>query len=147
MCATSAIPDMSVASVRAALTNMRRQHSLASETNPIWTHTPLTEDRNMGEFATDFSMGHHLKRHSKSHTKKKVMHDAVHGQPDQAMGGKALQGPKGTPESPFPFNQGWAPKTDAGRAAMAARDAGVLGPPVALERFTSRWDTDTTFFK
>lgn len=57
MCATSAIPDMSVASVRAALTNMRRQHSLASETNPIWTHTPLTEDRNMGSSRQTFPWG------------------------------------------------------------------------------------------
>lgn len=63
---TSAISDMSVADVRKALSNMRKEWQRHSYVNPFFPSKMLTEDMTISEFAFKFIMGHHAKRHAKS---------------------------------------------------------------------------------
>ena len=63
---TSAISNMSVADVRKALANMRKDWAKHSCVQPFFTSAKLTEELSVSEFAFKFVMGHHHKRHSKS---------------------------------------------------------------------------------
>jgi hypothetical protein len=66
---TSAINNMSVADVRKALSNMRREWSKHSCVQPFYPSKMLTEDMTIAEFSFKFVMGHHAKRHAKNSEK------------------------------------------------------------------------------
>lgn len=63
---TSAISDMSVADVRKALSNIRKEWQRHSYVHPFFPSKKLTDDMTISEFAFKFVMGHHAKRHAKS---------------------------------------------------------------------------------
>ena len=62
---TSAIQEMSVADVRKALANMRKEWSKHSSVHPFFPSKHLTHELTIAEFAFRFVMGHHEKRHHK----------------------------------------------------------------------------------
>ena len=63
---TSAISDMSVADVRKALSNMRKEWQKHNSVQPFFPSKALTNDLTISEFAFKFVMGHHAKRHAKN---------------------------------------------------------------------------------
>lgn len=62
---TSAINDMSVADVRKALANMRKEWQKHNYVQPFFPSKYITDDLTISEFAFKFVMGHHAKRHAK----------------------------------------------------------------------------------
>jgi hypothetical protein len=62
---TSAIENMSVAQVRKALSQMRKDWSSHSSIQPFYPSTVLVDDMSVSCFAFKFVMGHHSKRHTK----------------------------------------------------------------------------------
>ena len=62
---TSAINNMSVADVRKALSNMRKEWTKHSVVHPFFPSYYVTEELTISEFAFKFVMGHHAKRHAK----------------------------------------------------------------------------------
>jgi hypothetical protein len=62
---TSAINNMSVADVRKALSNMRKEWTKHSVVHPFFPSYHVTEELTISEFAFKFVMGHHAKRHAK----------------------------------------------------------------------------------
>lgn len=63
---TSAIDGISVAEVRRGLDNMRRLWKTRSDSQPFFLSEMLFNGMNVQEFAFQFVMGHHHKRHNKS---------------------------------------------------------------------------------
>jgi len=61
------VDRMTVADIRKALSKLRRDWSDHSQIHPIYTSTTLTHDMSMSEFCFRFVMGHHAKRHQKTH--------------------------------------------------------------------------------
>jgi hypothetical protein len=109
---TSAIPGLSVAKVRRALFRMRKAWAVATPNNPIFLCDVLIQpDMTIGQFATRFVYGHHMKRHQKSLHLRAIMRKV---RTDKgALCAPALEpagvpGPKGTgPDDAFPFTPGW----------------------------------------
>lgn len=60
------IEDMSVAEVRKALAQMRKEWSQHSVMRPFFPCKVLIKDISTSEFAFQFVMGHHHKRHQKN---------------------------------------------------------------------------------
>lgn len=63
---TSAIHEMSVADVRKALSNMRKEWQKHNYVQPFFPSKQLTDNMSVSEFAFKFVMGHHAKRHAKN---------------------------------------------------------------------------------
>ena len=61
----SAIPNISVASVRKALAVMRELWDKNEPNNPIYLCSKVHEDMSLEEFSFKFILGHHVKRTSK----------------------------------------------------------------------------------
>ena len=71
---TSAIPDMSVTEVRRALDSIRKRWATRADAAhpPFVISAPMdcgSRDLRMDEFAFEFILGHHRKRHAKSKSK------------------------------------------------------------------------------
>lgn len=64
--ATSAIPGMEIAETRKALGILRAREEAQTEARPLFLSSPLTERYTVSQFALEFVMGHHNKRHGKS---------------------------------------------------------------------------------
>ena len=64
---TSAIDDMSVAEVRKALSQMRKEWGAHSIVQPFFPSKLLVNDLTISDFAFRFVMGHHSKRHQTQH--------------------------------------------------------------------------------
>ena len=63
---SSAIEGMSVAEVRRGLDIMRKKWK-HRETHPFYICDPIFNTMTLQEFGYNFVMGHHHKRHNKSH--------------------------------------------------------------------------------
>lgn len=64
------IEDMSVAEVRKALSQMRKEWNQHSVMKPFYPCKTLINNLSTSEFAFQFVMGHHHKRHQKINTTK-----------------------------------------------------------------------------
>lgn len=64
------IEDMSVAEVRKALSQMRKEWNRHSVMKPFYPCKTLTSNLSISEFSFQFVMGHHHKRHQKINTTK-----------------------------------------------------------------------------
>lgn len=64
--ATSAIPGMEIAETRKALGALRAREEAQTEGRPLYLSAPLTDRHTVAQFALEFVMGHHNKRHGKS---------------------------------------------------------------------------------
>ena len=121
---TSAIPGMTVAEVRRALGRIRSIWSNADPQHPLFLSDPLVNSLTIGEFATLFVGGHHLKRHEKSKCQRAALVNAYEIEKFAASGTIKLgvPAPKGkTLDDPFPFTRRWRPRTEEGRRAFEAR--------------------------
>ena len=64
----SAIPEMSVAEIRRALSKLRDIWATTTPETPLFICDKLHNDKSIAEFSKEFVFGHHLKRHYKSVT-------------------------------------------------------------------------------
>ena len=64
----SAIPEMSVAEIRRALSKLRDIWASITPETPLFICDKLHNDKSIAEFSKEFVFGHHLKRHYKSVT-------------------------------------------------------------------------------
>ena len=106
-----------IAETRAAMAYLRDRWAAASPENPLWLCDMLIQGKSVADFCTDATYVQHMKRHQKSLNQKEIMEVALHGVPEQGVA-LGLPGPKGEPNDPFPFQQGWTPLTEAGRLAF-----------------------------
>ena len=137
---SSAVPEMSVAEIRRALSKLREIWSHTTPESPLFVCDKLHNNNSIAEFAKEFVFGHHLKRHYKSVTQtglqlRKQRNNAASSASIQARGaggtgvgtgsatactagGLAVPGPKGDANDPFPFASTWFPRTQRGKRAF-----------------------------
>ena len=139
----SAIPEMTVAEIRRALSKLREIWAETTPESPLFICDKLHNDKSIADFAKEFVFGHHLKRHYKSVTqtnltvaRKRAGAAAIAAAAAAAGGGllssvhsstekTAVPGPKGDVNDPFPFASTWAPKTSRGKRAFAAANTRI----------------------
>lgn len=150
--ATSAIPGMTVAEIRRALSCLRELWMNATPNNPLFICDKLHNNKSIAEFAKEFVFGHHLKRHLKSVMQANINKRKTHVPPVAAVvdtlpaaaastnvttastTSTAVPGPKGDAGDPFPFTSAWKPKTQRGKRAFETLSATEV--PVEPKRTT-----------
>lgn len=152
--ATSAIPGMTVAEIRRALSCLRELWMNATPNNPLFICDKLHNNKSIAEFAKEFVFGHHLKRHLKSVMQANINKRKSHVAPAAAKAvvadaapvtatsvgataastSTAVPGPKGDAGDPFPFTSAWRPKTQRGKRAFETVSATEM--PVETKRTT-----------
>ena len=139
---SSAVPEMSVAEIRRALSKLRDIAARTTPESPLFVCDKLHNNKSIAEFAKEFVFGHHLKRHYKSvaqanlSVRKKPSGAATASPPrvphaaaeTKAVIGIAVPGPKGDVNDPFPFSSTWFPKTQRGKRAFEEKNTKTNRP-------------------